>query len=382
MMKKNKKVVVIYRFLPHYRKTFYERLRTLLKKNDIDLDLFYGDGDGIERKKQDKVEIEWAIKKPNYIIPLPKKYLIYQPFLLRALKYDLIVVEQANKLLLNYFLLVLKFFLPNLKLAYWGHGIDFQAKKRNSLNNILKKLFINMPDHWFAYNLKTVKILKEKEYPTNRITNVENTIDSEELISDLKDIKQREINEFNNKHGIGAGFKLLFIGGMYKNKRLDYIVNVSAILNEMGLKFTTIFAGSGPDQEFVINETNKYEYLNYIGPVYDKEKAILLKQTDCILMPGLVGLVVIDSFVSLSPIITTDFPHHSPEVDYINNNMNGFILDRNTTEKEYANFVFEYLNDDELIKKIKSNCYESGEYYTMQRMVNNFSNGIKTVLGN
>jgi hypothetical protein len=50
-------------------------------------------------------------------------------------------------------------------------------------------------------------------------------------------------------------------------------------------------------------------------------------------MPGLVGLVIIDNFVTQLPMFTTDNNNniHSPEVSYLQNDVNG-VMTANTLD--------------------------------------------------
>ena len=42
-----------------------------------------------------------------------------------------------------------------------------------------------------------------------------------------------------------------------------------------------------------------------------------LSRANLMLIPGLVGLAVVDSFAAQCPVVTTDFRGHSPEFEYI-----------------------------------------------------------------
>ena len=95
-------------------------------------------------------------------------------------------------------------------------------------------------------------------------------------------------------------------------------------------------------------------------------------------MPGLVGLGILDSFALGVPLITTDIPVHSPEIDYLENEINGIMTKHDVVE--YANAVVHLLSDQDKYQSIKSSALLSSEEYTIENMVNNFYNGILAAL--
>jgi glycosyltransferase involved in cell wall biosynthesis len=99
-------------------------------------------------------------------------------------------------------------------------------------------------------------------------------------------------------------------------------------------------------------------------------------------MPGLVGLVIVDSFVTATPLVTVDVPYHSPEISYLDNNENGLILPASTRAEDYGRRVAELLTDEGLLSHLRSGCRESSAIYTLENMVCRYAEGISTALGN
>ena len=96
------------------------------------------------------------------------------------------------------------------------------------------------------------------------------------------------------------------------------------------------------------------------------------------LMPGLVGLVVLDSFASAVPMVTTDWPFHSPEIQYLEHGENGW-RSPNTLDA-YVDAVARLLSDDELRAHLRRGCDEATARYPMQGMVTRFADGIVAAL--
>ena len=76
-----KHVLIMYRFLPQYRVDFYIRLKDILIKNDIKLNLVYGKSKNEDALKKDEVDIEWAQYIPYKQIKIRDIVLVWQPYL-------------------------------------------------------------------------------------------------------------------------------------------------------------------------------------------------------------------------------------------------------------------------------------------------------------
>jgi hypothetical protein len=62
-------------------------------------------------------------------------------------------------------------------------------------------------------------------------------------------------------------------------------------------------------------------------------------------MPGLVGLTVLDCAAAGIPIVTTAYPYHSPEIEYLRAGGNGLIVDDSRSVGAYAEAVVSVLQD-------------------------------------
>jgi glycosyltransferase involved in cell wall biosynthesis len=96
-------------------------------------------------------------------------------------------------------------------------------------------------------------------------------------------------------------------------------------------------------------------------------------------MPGLVGLAVLDSFALQTPTVTTHYPFHSPEIEYLENGVNGIIAAN--TLQDYAQAVTDLLQNDAKRRQLVEGCKISATKYTIDQMVNNYAGGILKCLG-
>jgi glycosyltransferase involved in cell wall biosynthesis len=99
-----------------------------------------------------------------------------------------------------------------------------------------------------------------------------------------------------------------------------------------------------------------------------------------LLMPGLVGLVIVDSFALGVPIITTEYPYHSPEIDYLKNGVNGLMIECGESPAVYADAVARLLTSPDLLSALRRGALASAADHTIEAMASNFANGIKNAL--
>ena len=108
--------------------------------------------------------------------------------------------------------------------------------------------------------------------------------------------------------------------------------------------FHLLIIGGGPDAGIAEAAAAELPWVHYVGPKLGAEKTALASLGRVFLMPGLVGLGVLDSFAYGTPMVTTDVPYHSPEIDYLRHGENGLIVADDV--RTYAEAVTELLTDE------------------------------------
>ncbi len=370
-----KTVAFVSRVLTHYRIPFFNQLRQLLEAEGIALKVIYGQGSGEDRMKSDSGELKWAQRIRNIYLPLG---FVWQPCFRYIRDADLIITEQANRLLLNYFLMVRRFFSPR-KLAFHGHGRNLQLHPSRAANRI-KRIYSCNCDWWFCYTEGSRRIVKSYGYPEERITVSYNAVDTKSCIKMRESIPRGAVAALREKLGIDKGPIGIYCGSLYKEKRLDFLLDSFEKIAGKVPGFSLIVIGAGPEQNKVASAAASGKNIRYVGPKFDAEKASYFMLADVFLMPGLVGLAILDSFSFQVPLITTDWPYHSPEIEYLENGVNG-LISADTTEA-YAGAVTGLLADPQRLAEMKRKCLESASAYSIETMAGSFTKGISRCLRN
>jgi glycosyltransferase involved in cell wall biosynthesis len=370
-----KRVVILYKYIPQYRVEFFRLLNETCRKHEIDLEIIYGTPGKIDALKGHSAELEFATLVPNRIVCIANVELIWQPILSRLRNADLVIVEQANKLLVNY-VLVAGQLLGLHRFAFWGHGRDIQAANPNSLSERIKRWLVCVPHWWFVYTEGTAEYIQAVGFPRDRMTVVYNAIDTKSLIDYRRKITPDEIAEARVRHGITSQNVCIYVGSMYSQKRIDFLLRACALIRSRIPDFHMIFIGAGPDDHLVKRFCTDHPWATYLGGVFDREKVKYFMMSKLFLMPGLVGLAILDAFALGAPLITTDVPVHSPEIEYLQNGRNGVIVTPGQSVDDYASTVIRLLDDDVARIKLVANCAEAAAVYTVENMVHCFFEGM------
>ncbi|MEM1018884.1 MAG: glycosyltransferase family 4 protein [Sphingomonadales bacterium] len=365
-------VSIVQRRLTHYRVPLFELLRRELAPFDIDLQLHVGNGTQAEQLKRDSGVLDWAKKIPTrYFL---KDRLCWQPVLKLARRSDLLIVTQENALLANHILL----WQPRLfKLAFWGHGANLQASAGFSFSERYKKWTTRQVDWWFAYTDLSVDLVCNAGFPEDRITCLNNAIDTSSLQDAIDNVTSAEVEALSADLNMTGGPVGMFLGSLYKHKRLDFLIKAATLIKRQIPDFHLVIVGDGPEKDHLRSLTKDHLWVHVVGPKHGKEKAAYLAIPDLILNPGLVGLNVLDSFAAGVPMVTTQCGIHSPEISYLSDE-NGIITDNDV--QSYSQACIDLMANRSERKRLSIGCKHSARQYSLESMSKNFAQGILSVL--
>ena len=379
-MCRRKLVVIIQKSIPTYRVPFFSLLRQKLTERGIELMLVCGDPVGEDKFKSDPGKVDWAHYRPHRRLRVGSRELIWQPVLDLAEGADLVIVEQASKLMVNYVLLALQFRPTSPAVALWGHGANLQRHTASRIGEAVKVLVSRRARWWFAYTEGTRQLLVARGIPNSRITVVQNSTDTVGLRRAMASIVDDELRRYRASWKSTPGRTAVFIGGLYAEKRLRFMVEACSIVAEQLPHFRLLIAGDGPDRAVIEELANTHGFVKFLGRVDGREKDALLRIADCIVMPGLVGLAIVDSFAAEAPLITTNMPYHSPEIDYLEDGVNGILVHDAYNPEEFAKAVQDVLSDERLSARLRNGCRIAADRYTNEEMVRRYADGIELAL--
>ena len=373
---KMKRVLIIEPEMMRYRVAFYEKLRAALRRHQITLRVAYSDPPAGDRPLGTTTDLppEYGVKVRAF--RGPGQRIVFQPLFREAAQADLVVVDQANRFILNH-LLVAASFMGLKRVAFWGHARCLHA---SPLSEWYKRQTLNWVDWWFAYTRGTAEYLAAQGVPPGKITNIENCIDIDGLRADLSDISGAELDQERARFGIDRNARVgIFCGTLYALKSVPLLLEAAKLIRSRIPEFHLVLIGGGSTYNGVGNHPSTgSEWLHCVGPRFGREKARLLKLADVFLLPGAVGLAILDAFAASLPLITTDSLHHGPEIEYLEPGRNGLIVPPGADD--YADAVVHLLNDAQRLASMRATAEETGRKHSIDRMVASFCDGIDRCL--
>ena len=340
------KVTIIQRRLTHYRGTLFEKLQENLQNYGIKLRLLIGMPSSDELQRKDSIIIPWAESIPTYYFF--RNRLCWQPIHKYVYDSDLVIVTQENSLLANHLLILCP---RKFKVAFWGHGANFQSNKPNGFRERYKRWLAKRVDWWFAYTQLSADIVNKTGFPVDKITVLNNTIDILSIQKEIEMVTMDEILSLRHSLELDEGPIAVFVGSLYENKRLDFLFEAAELIRQKVKGFQLLIIGDGPERNKVKMWCDKHYWIKWTGAQFGRNKVILLSMAKILLNPGLVGLNILESFATGVPMLTTDCKIHSPEIAYLENEYNGLITINDLST--YVNTAIDILNNSPMLNDLK-----------------------------
>lgn len=373
------RVTIIQQYVPVYRVQFHEDLKVELDRRGIDLTLIHGNPYGDDLTRNDQSAVSYATVREHRVLRLGGKDVTWLPSYQQARTADLVICEQHSARLSNY-PLWLRYLAGRQLFAFWGHGKNFRADSVSKFGEWLKRFMSRHVHWWFAYNDLSASVVKELGFPADRITSVQNAVDTRALAREINETTPAQLDDLRSRHGITGDNVCIFVGSMYTQKRMAYLLEACDHIRAQIDDFEILFLGGGPDRRLVTEAAGSRPWMHDIGATFDAEKAPYLRLGKLLLIPGLVGLTILDAFAAGIPLVTVADAYHSPEIDYLDDGRNGRMLPPGTDPVGYAESVVALLRDDTTRKELAEACRHDSERYTIEAMVDRFATGIERAL--
>ena len=372
-----RRVAYVYPFSFRYRAPFHERLRAMLDARGVDYDFVHTDAE--PGGKGDTAPITWGARTRMIPVRLGPWRLAYQAALKATWDADLVIIQQETQLLGNYPIQMLRR-LAGRRVAFFGHGKNFQSAKPDGLAERFKRFYTRRADWWFAYTDRSADIVAATGFPRERITVFRNAIDTSAIREQRATISAEAIEGLRRERFGGSPNIGVYIGGLYDHKRVPFLLEAARAVRAQVPDFQLIVIGGGPDLHLVQATAATDPWIHALGPLFGRDKTLMAGLGKVFLMPGLVGLSVLDAFAYGLPMVTCDLPFHSPEIDYLKDGVNGVMIRNADNVQDYAAAVCRILTDAPYRARLVANGAEAIGDHTIEAMAERFAEGVMQAL--
>lgn len=319
--KSPKKILLISNRVMHYRSRIYNKF----------FDLFA------------KLDYEFHVASNDYQkVDFPIRYIKHE----RAFStsgYIKLIKEINPDVCINFLHLKDKIIIPltfycrfkGIPMIYWNHGINIKtpdAKLKNSIFHFIHTISSAI----ILYSPAQLKYLSKKNQKKTFIA--KNTLD----FSDVDRNQLRSPAEVKNAYGIKEKRVVMYISRILPYKGLDILLEQFKNVSDVAL--VVVGGGINEQQQAIIDSTGNFYYL---GEKYGKEVDEIYQMGDVFSTPGHIGLALNQAMYWGKPVVVLN-RIHAPEIIYLKNGENGFIVD---SELDLKNKIMELCTNEEALTK-------------------------------
>lgn len=303
---------IVQPYVPRYRLPFFEGLRRELARDGIELEIVAGQPTDAQKLRGDAADAPWikTIQTREMKVWNRTLSLTYSRRLWKAS--DAVIVPHQGTSLDAVAALA---YSNARRVGVWGHIASYTSPL-NPVDGAIENWQLRRANHVFAYVPSGARYALDRGVQPRRVTTVMNTIDTTALEDALVSTTDDEVHRFRLEHSIPDGPFLAYIGGLDSSKRVDLLVDALDILHSRRSQVHVVVAGRG-EQEDMLSPAIARGQATHIGYASAEVKAPLLRGATAIVNPGRVGLIAVDALVSKRRLITTDWPWHAPELEYL-----------------------------------------------------------------
>lgn len=368
-----KRVLILQEYVPSYRQMFFDRLaeRGLAAQLEIVVGSGAPSAELMVRNDRGGLQVARHVYIDQREFRFLNRRVVHRNARTLERNSDFIILEQARRNLDVY-----KLLLPRRSskapIALWGHGRDY-TNQNTKLERWIQRILTRRAAWFFAYTSGGKEAAQLAGISPHRVTVVQNTTDVEALRNDIARIGLSDSHLLRERYA-AKGPIAVHLGALDESKRIEFLIEAVQKVRKRIPNLTFIFAGDGEMRPRVDEFARSRDWVHILGNVEGKSKAAVLCAADVLCLPGRVGLVAVDSLAAGVPIITTNWPWHAPEFEYLENDTNAVVS--GDSVEEYVEAVVITLKSKDKLRQLSAAASSAGENFSVDKMAELFLSGI------
>jgi len=373
------RVVIVQRYIPHYRIPLFQRLAA--ENQDILIEVLHG-GD-LGKRYANLPEGFVNRQYRNIIIRLFGYTIVLQAGVLINVLLnppELLILEGTFGVLTNILLIFLRS-IRNEKTIYWTAGWDnpLVSGKRHWLKSKIIAQLLKLSDGAIVYGSEASRYLVRHGLAQDKIWIAQNTIDVERIAAE-HDHWGTQGNLIKRQMGLETRKIILYVGGLGKLKRVDVLLDAFAQLHSELDDIACVIVGDG---EHLIElkkwaDRKDIQDVHFVGEVIEGVEAYFALG-DVFAMPGSGGLAINQAMALGLPVVAS--VADGTQKDLIIPGENGYLVEAGNVD-ELKRCLKEVLCDPARAARMEKKSLE----LVLQRasfasMIQDYSAAIHAVLG-
>lgn len=293
--------------------------------------------------------------------------------------YDYIIIPISVPFYLNYKIIFWSRVF-GVKVGMYGMGINYQKKslKQTGFLEFLRGLLYRFTSFSIVYTESIKKtLIGDFGVPKQKIFVAPNTL-AVEAISSVS----VNVGSVRGDLGIKPDELLItYVGRLSSQKNPEILLLIPDLLRAKGIQSKVVFIGTGLEENGLKALAEGRKDIVFMGQLSEEMATKVLKSSDYSVMPGMTGLAVVHSFASKVLYITVESPLHSPEFEYIENNVNGCVV--KPEAKAIAEKIVELETNPQQKKEIETAAYDFAiNDLSLEAQVAGFVGALKSIGAN
>ncbi|RNC80346.1 MAG: glycosyltransferase family 1 protein [Phycisphaera sp.] len=264
----------------------------------------------------------------------------------------------------------------------WGHGY---SKSEGAMRSWFRFKTARMADAIVLYSRSVAESYIERGIPAERVFVALNSLDPRPIQEAReKALADTEVQEaFRKEHGL-SGPVLLYVSRVYKENRVDRLMQSTRDLAAEFPDIKTVVIGLGPGLDDVKAEAARLgieDNVIFTGAVYGEENiAPWFLAADAFCYPENIGLSILHAMNHALPVVTSDkIESQNPEIEALRDRENGLLYRHGDTDDMTAK-LRELIIDKELSAELAAEAHRTAtEDYSTDRMADGMEGAIRFV---
>jgi glycosyltransferase involved in cell wall biosynthesis len=216
-------------------------------------------------------------------------------------------------------------------------------------------------DHYLSYTESSTVNLINRGYGAARITTLNNAVEA--LATPEQAMASQRVPR-----------QTLFVASLVEDKEPLVAVAIVDRLQILAPGTTLLIVGDGPLRSQCEAAANRRNWVHYHGPQQGQNLRELALASDIAIIPGRVGLAVLEMASAGLPMATFADSLHGAEIAYLKDGVNGLFLNGNVNAA--AQELTTLLTDRPALEHMRNEALSTANTYTVRNMAANFADGV------